>query len=91
MAENLQDILKDPEQLKKICKDAFEEADTDKSGFVEESELAAMYNKKFPGTFSDDEVRQNLKKYDVNNDGKLSFDEFSTFVTDFMKGIAGVQ
>lgn len=54
----------------------FDSFDTDKSGFIDSAELAAV-SKELGRTMDDAELEECLKDLDQNKDGKISYDEFS--------------
>jgi EF-hand domain pair/Protein of unknown function (DUF760) len=57
-------------------KDAFERLDTDKSGYIESSEVAKLLDDVYDGKAPEFEVQTFMKFFDQNNDGKISWDEF---------------
>ena len=64
----------------------FADADLDKSGFVERAELAILL-KSIHATLNipaptEEEINNELKRLDLNKDGKISKEEFRTFVKD---------
>ena len=86
-------ILADEEKLAKVCKAVFEQVDSDKSGFIDEKELAATM-KMLAGDLgipepSEDEVKEAYKALDTNCDGKISLDEFSVLTKQLLQAIAG--
>lgn len=88
MAEELEKLLNDEAAMKKLCKEAFDEVDKDKSGEIDESELeTAMIGiskeiKIDPPT--KEEVTNLLKSLDRDKSGKLNLKEFSRFIIGFM-------
>ena len=94
MAE-LQNILNDPVQLDAHIKSIFYEFDSDKSGFVDEIELENLM-KKFAQTNGGDapskeDVAKTLKAFDLNQDGKISLDEFKFLAVKMLTGTAAAQ
>ena len=64
----------------------FADADLDNSGFVERAELAILL-KSIHATLSipaptEEEINNELKRLDLNKDGKISKQEFRTLVKD---------
>ena len=64
----------------------FADADLDKSGFVERAELAILL-KIIHATLNipaptEEEINNELKRLDLNKDGKISKEEFRTLVKD---------
>lgn len=64
----------------------FADADLDKSGFVERAELAILL-KSIHATLNipaptEEEINNELKRLDLNKDGKISKEEFRTLVKD---------
>ena len=64
----------------------FADADLDKSGFVERAELAILL-KSIHATLNipaptEEEINNELKRIDLNKDGKISKEEFRTLVKD---------
>ena len=64
----------------------FADADLDKSGFVERAELAILL-KSIHATMNipaptEEEINNELKRLDLNKDGKISKEEFRTLVKD---------
>ena len=57
-------------------KNAFDRLDTDKSGYIESSEVARLLGDVYDGKAPDFEIQTFIKFFDKNNDGKISWDEF---------------
>ena len=77
-------ILKDPNTIKQVVENVFKEVDTDKSGFIEKNEFAAVAKKvskeyKAPEP-TDAEITEALKAIDANNDGKISKEELGSLI-----------
>mmetsp|Transcript_98918 Transcript_98918/g.137414 ORF Transcript_98918/g.137414 Transcript_98918/m.137414 type:complete len:100 (+) Transcript_98918:89-388(+) len=85
----MEDLLNDPEIIKGFVDEIFNEFDTDKSGFIECSEMDNMMKKlkseitqdniKLPDSLSGS-AQEVLKKFDTNQDGKLSREEMQALV-----------
>ena len=89
------DLLKNQDQVKKICKAAFDEVDTDKSGNIDQKELGILMTKISaeakidPPTESD--VAEAMQALDTNKDGQISLDEFSVLVVEILKALASKE
>jgi Ca2+-binding EF-hand superfamily protein len=85
------DILDDPVKLKEVVKAAFDGIDTDKSGFVEATELKNVMkiitqdNGVDPPTDAD--LQDAMEWLDKNGDGKLSLDELTQLVKDVLESM----
>jgi calcium-dependent protein kinase len=62
----------------------FEEMDTDGSGSIDADELAAGLKAR-GYTVSKAEIEQLIDRMDINQDGTLEFDEFSSALVDWKK------
>ena len=72
-----------PADLKKQLKELFDATDTDGSGSVDSKELKALAAK-MGIEVSDEDVAKELATFDVNKDGKITFDEMCQVVASFM-------
>ena len=85
-------LLKNPEQVTAVAKEAFDAIDSDKSGFVDEFELAILMKIVAQDCGVDAptkaDVSKALKILDTNNDGKISVDEFRVLVVEILKALA---
>lgn len=68
----------------------FEKLDTDKSGFLEENELAAMIAE-MGITMSGSDIKNMMTDLDYNKDGKISPDEFHLWWLSGRKGTTGTM
>ncbi len=66
------------------CRDLFEEIDTDSSGGIDADELAAGLHKR-GYSVTRQEVDQLIDRMDLNQDGTIAFDEFSSALVDWKK------
>lgn len=57
-------------------KEAFHNADTDGSGFIEKNELKAVLKDTMDIDASEDQVDLLIREFDTNKDGKLAYNEF---------------
>lgn len=82
--EELRAIIADDSRLTEITKAAFDSVDTDGSGAIEENELKqvmqAVASDIGMSEPSDSDVSEVMKELDVNNDGKISLDEFKVLI-----------
>lgn len=89
------ELLKDESKVNQIVKAAFDEVDTDKSGKIDQKELAALLTKISaeakidPPTESD--VKEALEALDTNKDGFVSLDEFKVLVVEILKALASKE
>ena len=60
----------------------FKAYDKDKSGYISSNEWSDALNKMSGKTFSENQAKEvfKLETYDLNNDGKLSFEEFVSYI-----------
>ena len=91
----IKDILNNPELLDKVAKLAFQQVDTDKSGFVTRDELAVLMTKIASdckiATPSPAEVDNAMKAIDANGDGQISCDEFKVLVVAILTAVASQE
>ena len=66
------------------CRDLFEEIDTDRSGGIDADELAAGLHKR-GYSVTRQEIDQLIDRMDLNQDGTIAFDEFSSALVDWKK------
>lgn len=80
--------INDPQIFNLIVDSSFDDADKNKSGFIEKSELKKVFDEistKFHAPFaSEEEVTKELKRLDLNKDSKLSKKEFSVLVKEIL-------
>eukprot|EP00537_Pseudo-nitzschia_pungens_P018776 CAMPEP_0172408852 /NCGR_PEP_ID=MMETSP1061-20121228/76066_1 /TAXON_ID=37318 /ORGANISM="Pseudo-nitzschia pungens, Strain cf. pungens" /LENGTH=673 /DNA_ID=CAMNT_0013144995 /DNA_START=398 /DNA_END=2420 /DNA_ORIENTATION=- len=65
-------------------KEAFDRLDTDKSGFIELSEIQNLFKEAYGGKEEDVppfEIKAFLEFFDINEDGKISWEEFERGLT----------
>mmetsp|Transcript_28005 Transcript_28005/g.32418 ORF Transcript_28005/g.32418 Transcript_28005/m.32418 type:complete len:95 (-) Transcript_28005:172-456(-) len=89
------ELLKNQDQVKKICKAAFDEVDSDKSGQIDQKELGALMTKisaeaKIDAP-SESDVAEAMTALDTNKDGQISLDEFSVLVVEILKALAAKE
>ena len=88
----IQAILKDERKLHEIAKSAFDAVDGDRSGFIDEPELKSVMTSVAQDIGmdapSDNDVRDVLRELDVNNDGKISLEEFKVLIRQVLEIMA---
>ena len=72
-------VLAVPEEQLKEYKEAFDLFDRDKTGLIGTEDVYSLL-KNFGDTTPKKEISENLSQFDNDGDGKLSFDEFVTFL-----------
>lgn len=88
MLNALKEILNDEKKIKEIAKAAFDSADTDRSGEIEESELQQVMARiaidigSAPPSMED--VRSVMEHLDIDNSGKIDFEEFYVLIKDVL-------
>jgi len=75
------------EQEKKIFRDAFELFDTDGDGSVTKVELKHVMETLFDKQLQEEEVEQMINDVDLDNDGEISFEEFTFKVADVIQNL----
>ena len=85
---NIQELLKDPDKIDKICRDYFYCVDKNKNGVLEFKEIRKILAKYAEDTDtiqeSDDEIKKAFELLDTNKDGKISYDEFKTLFQSYL-------
>ena len=91
-ATQIKDILNDPEAFKAICQAAFDAVDTDKSGFIDNTEFANVVNSMCKDSGieapSKDELDSEMAKLDTNGDKKLSIEEFQVVIRTILTALS---
>ena len=89
------ELLQDPNQVDEVTKSAFDQVDSDKSGFVDEVELGILMKKVAEDCNVDapskEDVAKALKAIDANHDGKISLEEFKVLVIEILKALAAAE
>jgi len=75
------------EKEKKIFRDAFELFDTDGDGSVTKTELKHVMETLFDKQLKEAEVEQMIADVDTDNDGEISFDEFTSKVAEVINNL----
>ena len=63
-----------------ILRNDFNRLDEDRSGFIKGSELAALLKSQLGRPATSIEAREALESFDVDNDGRISFEEYARWV-----------
>ena len=84
MLSDIETVLKNPEKLQQVSAMLFMDVDTDRSGFIDQSELKTLMDNVAKETGikapSDRHIRSVLRSVDLNRDGKISLFEFTALV-----------
>ena len=84
MKAQITSILGDEDKLFELAQSAFDETDTDKSGYLDKGEITVVFHqiaKDFSlGELSQDQIDHAWGKIESNGDGKISVHEFKPFV-----------
>lgn len=90
--EQVQEILQDKTKLQKVCKAVFDSVDLDQSGFIDYKELektmAQLSESLGLPPVSEKDVQDAYKVLDVNEDGKISLEEFSVLTKQLLEAMA---
>ena len=91
-AEEIKNILNDPEALKAIVQGAFSAVDTNGSGFIEFKEFAAIVNSMCSDSKiappSKEELDAEMAKLDTDGDKKLNIKEFEVLIRTILTALA---
>lgn len=84
-------FLNDEQKFKDFVQTSFTEADTDNNGQIDSSELEIIWTKlasQFGASApSKEHVAKTLEKFDSNNDGTISVDEFEPLLRDILSAM----
>jgi len=90
MGDPVKELLEDENKLRQIGKGIFDGIDTNRSGYLDESELhrvmkqaARTVGAKAP---TKTQVQETFKKIDEDSNGKIEFDEFMTVLRMILEG-----
>ena len=76
----IQGLLKDPNEVDKVCRNYFFSVDKNKNGVLEFKEIRRILDKFAEDTDTVQESEENIRKafdqLDTNHDGKISYEEF---------------
>ena len=91
----IRELLKNPEQVDKVARLAFQQVDTDKSGYVTRDELEVLMKKIATDcdikTPTASEVDDAMKAIDANGDGQISVEEFKVLIVAILSAIASQE
>jgi Ca2+-binding EF-hand superfamily protein len=91
----IKDILLDRNKLIQISKIAFDSADTDNSGSIDENELgeilikfATNFNREPP---TKDEIKEVMRHLNGDESGKITFNEFIFLIKDILYAMLEIK
>ena len=89
---SIKDIINDEKKLREVARVAFESVDTDKSGQIDNAELAKVMegisNDLGVAPPSKSEVDEVLTHLDTDKSGKIDFDEFVVLIKDVLTAMS---
>ena len=89
---SIKDIINDENKLKEVARVAFDSVDTDKSGQIDQQELAKVMegisNDLGVAPPTNDEIKEVLEHLDTDKSGKIDFNEFTVLIKDVLKAMA---
>ena len=89
---NIQELIKDPKKVEKICKNYFNSIDKNKNGVLEYKEIKKILAKFAEESDSvippEDETLAAFNKLDKNQDGKISYTEFKGLFDIYLANMA---
>ena len=92
---SIKDIINDEKKLREVARVAFESVDTDKSGQIDNAELAKVMegisNDLGVAPPSKAEVDEVLTHLDTDKSGKIDFDEFVVLIKDVLTAMSESQ
>ena len=92
-AEEVRIWLRDDSKVLATAQHMFKEADTDKSGFIEASEVKRIFSVLVANSNlgplldmpSDNDMQRHLVTADTNEDGKVSIEEWAAFLANYVR------
>ena len=88
---NVNELMKNPGQVDKICRKYFDSIDKNKNGVLEYKEIKVILAKFAEESDSlnppEEEIKDAFKKLDTNHDGKISFSEFKSLFNKYLMGL----
>ena len=88
---NVNELMKNPGQVDKICRKYFDSIDKNKNGVLEYKEIKVILSKFAEESDSlnppEEEIKDAFKKLDTNHDGKISFSEFKSLFNKYLLGL----
>ena len=89
---SIKDIINDENKLKEVARVAFDSVDTDKSGQIDQQELAKVMegisNDLGVAPPTNDEIKEVLEHLDTDKSGKIDFNEFVVLIKDVLTAMA---
>eukprot|EP01065_Artemidia_motanka_P038877 TRINITY_DN47725_c0_g1_i1.p1 TRINITY_DN47725_c0_g1~~TRINITY_DN47725_c0_g1_i1.p1 ORF type:complete len:154 (+),score=37.85 TRINITY_DN47725_c0_g1_i1:59-463(+) len=81
-AEDIENNINDLCVTEPKLRELFDKYDVNKNGYLEFEEVKRLYNTfdNFGVEYSDREIREQIKKYAIRDDGKVDYDEFCAIV-----------
>ena len=84
----IQGLLKDPNEIDKVCRNYFFSVDKNKNGVLEFKEIRRILDKFAEDTDTVQESEENIRKafdqLDTNHDGKISYEEFKNLFQGYL-------
>ena len=85
---DIQGLLKDPNEVDKVCRNYFFSVDKNKNGVLEFKEIRRILDKFAEDTDTVQESEENIRKafdqLDTNHDGKISYEEFKNLFQSYL-------
>ena len=85
---DIQGLLKDPNEVDKVCRNYFFSVDKNKNGVLEFKEIRRILDKFAEDTDTVQESEENIQKafdqLDTNHDGKISYEEFKNLFQSYL-------
>ena len=85
---DIQGLLKDPNEVDKVCGNYFFSVDKNKNGVLEFKEIRRILDKFAEDTDTVQESEENIRKafdqLDTNHDGKISYEEFKNLFQSYL-------
>ena len=85
---DIQGLLKDPNEVDKVCGNYFFSVDKNKNGVLEFKEIRRILDKFAEDTDTVQESEENILKafdqLDTNHDGKISYEEFKNLFQSYL-------
>ena len=89
---NVNELLKNPEKVDKICRQYFDSIDKNKNGVLEYKEIKVILAKFAEQSNSiqppEEEIIDAFKKLDANKDNKISYSEFKSLFNKYLVSIS---